>query len=298
MPLNIHDLLSDFTASCGGPELELINEFAKEAAHGFLTSQVDPSDAVAKIAQSHGLTPESIDLLIQETNKAIHQSKFASSEDKYVTFPVADPKRVFAQLEPQQKTASSHPAFERDYEEAPNASFEEGFRKTASANRNNPFEFSTKARVAYVAEKTAHQLNELEGELALTRVNLYQNTVRFMKEARNAVCELPRDDRLQGIFMLKTAMDAAKMSPALEADLLKKLHAVCVQQGVLEKTASVDQYISDEIAKKCQVVRGNHPLYALIQTLNEDYQRAEALQDTYNAVQSKQTRLLKRFRLL
>jgi hypothetical protein len=71
-----------------------------------------------------------------------------------------------------------------------------------------------------------------------------------------------------------------------------------MRQGLIEKIASLEEYISDEVAQKCQVVNGNHRLYVLLKTLASEYDRREALTDKWNVVRTNQHVLDEKMRLL
>jgi hypothetical protein len=117
-----------------------------------------------------------------------------------------------------------------------------------------------------------------------------------MKEARGAILDLPFSRRLEGFAVLTKAASAVKMKPMYKKGLMKKLAEVMLRQGLMEKTASLDEYISDEIAQKCQVINGNHRLYVLLKTLKDEQDRKENLTDRWNIVRTEQTILDERMR--
>lgn len=281
---------------------ELVAEYAKEAAHNFLKNGVPLNDTIVKIAQTEALTPETVEMVVWEANKTVHASKFASQADKYVEFPLADAAFVMKSLQVDRPSeAKLASAVSNDFDLPPvdttGTSRDFELSKTASGMHEGltgPGAQPLKYRAAVAQEKLASARHELEADLAGLQARIRGNEVTLMKEARAAVLDYPFESRIEAFAALTKVAAAVQIKPTI----MQKLAEVLVRQGLMEKTACLEDLISDEIARKCQVINGNHRLYVLFKTLKEDYDRRDALTDRWNVVRSEQTILDEKMRLL
>lgn len=285
---------------------EIVGEYAKEAAHNYLNNGVPLNDSIIKISQASALTPEQVEMVIWETNKRVHSAKFASQEDKCIDFPLADPAVIMPSLQVQRpagvKLAS---AFSNDFElpPPPKEGMYRDFEmcKTASGMHEGltgEGALPLKYRMKDTIEKLAVKQHDLEADIAIAQDNIHKGEITFLKEARAAIIDYPFHKRLEAFATLAKVASHIQMKPAYRSSLMGKLAQVLIRQGLLEKTASIEQYVSDEIADKCQVINGNNRLYILIKTLKDEVDRRENLQDTWNVVRTDRGILDERVRLL
>ena len=102
------NFLSEGSGKKASSDLEVLKEFGKEAAQGFLGNERVPlNHTIQKTAQIENLTPDHISIVCQQANKAVHEQMFKTAENKYVDFELADPNVIVSNLEQKlSKTAS------------------------------------------------------------------------------------------------------------------------------------------------------------------------------------------------
>lgn len=279
------DYMSDMTGTARRrPDLSLLADFSKAAARDYLSNQVSMNESIVKLAQAHGLTPDDVNTVVAEANKAVHAHLFKTSANKYVTFDLADPKVILESLQaPVEKTASVH---EDDFRRPPRKNT--CVEKYASASRQGS-NLSAKQEVYFAHEKLAQQAGALKDEIAWLNTRITGGEERFVKIARNMLLSQDFSERKRSLpFLYKFAMDAG-LTKERTQPLIEKLALVLEGQGVIEKVAmsEVDpSLISDEIARTTKVTNGQHPLYILINTLKSDYDRRDMWTDKANKIKT------------
>jgi hypothetical protein len=284
---------------------EIVREFAKEAAHNFLQNGVALNETIVKIAQTESLTPEQIEMLVWETNKSVHSAKFASADNKYVEFPLADYTCVLKSLQVERPAeAKLASAVSNDFDlppvDASGTARDFELSKTASGMHEGltgPGALPLKYRANAALQKLANQKTELSADLADSQQKIHDLEMTFMKEARAAILDYPFQQRHEALGMLTKAASGALQGNRYNT-VITKLATVLVRQGLIEKLASLEDLISDEVAQKCQVINGNHRLYVLLKTLASEYDRREALTDKWNVVRTNQHILDEKVRML
>jgi len=282
-------------------DLDVIADFAKEAARNFLKDKVPLNSSIVKIAQAENLTPEAVSLVVADANKAVHESLFKVASDKYIDFDLADPKQVLDELQGNEteKTAS---VFDKDYQSPPSYSESTAFEKTASFGEHySGHKMTLKQEAHYAMEKLSHRASRLDDDILVLNSKIASQEHSFIKIARNMLLTQDFSDRPKAFpFLLKFAMDAG-LAKQQAKTLVTKLAHVMQQQGVIEKTAASEapeSLISDEVAKTTKVTNGDHPLYILINTLGSDYDRRDMLDRDANITKTKLKDLKEKVKVL
>jgi len=262
--------------------MEHFREWAGAIANSYLTAGTPPTESLMKIAQTEELTPHQIEVLAGETNKTIHQYKYAKAEDKYFAadFPLADAKLAIGRLQADGgvlKVAVSvpEPQFQRD-EFDPFAAFgvkEQTMDKTASVKRE--------LKVASI--KTASLREKIQDREIMAKFASESAEKAFIKEARQTVLSadtsLERMKQLGNVdhFVKRAGMVASSRKP------LAKLAYVLGQEGLLfpqHAQRAVSYFMSKNADQKapqdlisewldCKVINGQHPLYITLKTFQD-----------------------------
>lgn len=292
--------------------MSMINSWASKISEDHLSSGIDPTDGVVKIAEANGLTPHQVEVLSGETNKKIHIEKFAKVDDKYhaADFPLADSREVIRRLQvdsdsekvasvncdgdwfgEMDKFAMPDPKVDVDW----NALYgvePETIEKTASANRtelNNEF------------QKLA-SMKDAQDEITATAEHAAGSAeVAFIKSARqHALSGLDSNDRLKKLADVAHLAECCDLYPVAKAPLAKLAYALG-QEGLvdprlaqkateffMDKKAdqtAPDYLISDWLNSR--VVNGNNPLVITLKTYADCRERAEAEAQRSNLVDDK-----------
>lgn len=271
-------------------DLEVINEYAKEAAAGFLgKEQIPLTHSVEKIAKTENLTPEQIEIVCQEANKAVHSQMFKTAENKYVTFDLADASVIVSTLEESlQKTAALSQNIDEDYAFAPQEkeSFLNDFTLTKTAGHDGlkfPESFTKRAAM----EKAAGSLQRVSDELLILGGQIQSLEQEFVKLARNELLPYPINERRDKFPYLAQFCKEAGLEKDRYVGLLTLLDVVMTKQGLLEKSADLKaepELISDDL--NARVVNGTHALYIINKSLVDKEKRKEALEDKHNVIKT------------
>jgi len=77
------------------PNLETsVEDWATEAADGFLNKKIAMNTTIAKIASREGLNREKVARVVEEANKTVFLKMFDKTADKCFQFPVADTEQI------------------------------------------------------------------------------------------------------------------------------------------------------------------------------------------------------------
>lgn len=268
--------------------LDYFREWAHEIANNYLGNGIPPTDSLCKIAQEKGFVPHQVETLAYETNKLIHQKKYASTKDKYhaADFPLADPKEALSRLQSdggEVKVAVSlpEPKFSRP-EDSVDTFYEmfgvrpEAIDKTASV----------KHELCYATEKTAMLQEKVRDKQILTKIAAESAEMAFIKQAKQHILS---GDSLKGRFKALGEVDHfckhADMGSTYKKPLAKLAYALS-KEGLIENTMckkamqyfmskTADQKAPEEWISpnlKSRIVNGTHPLYITLKTFN-DYNR-------------------------
>lgn len=281
-------------------------EWAGSIANSYINSSITPTSSLEKIAKSEELTPHQIELLAAETNKLIHQSKYASAENKYhaADFPLADAKTVIDSLQIGEtvKTASfQEPVFvveDLDYNKAFGIT-ESDMDKTASV--------ATTKHQLQVAEQSVAMLLQKHADAKFVDASELETAeLGFIKQARQMAYDGDNsNERLAILNEISSFVKTAKSKSAQK--LLAKVAYVLGREGKLEPAhakLAMENFIKeadctapqDLISEnlKARVVNGDHPLYVTIQLIdNIEARRARnhrgnlLVQDKLNIIQQK-----------
>ena len=291
--------------------MDHFREWANEIASSYLTSQVPPTDTLCKIAQAEELTPHQIETLAGESNKAIHQAKYASAKDKYLAadFPLADAKTALARLQSapggvKLAAAMPDPVVSDDVDLHKAVGVEpEVMDKTASV----------KLQLKHAEIKTASLKQKMDDKVYIEKCAADDAERRFIKEARQAVlqCGANSAERMKTLGGLdafaKTAGMHAKARPTLaklayalaKEGLLQPEHAKTALAYFLSKEADIkapEELISANLPG--MVINGTHPLYITLKTFRDCADRLDDTRGRASIVDDKIEILRQRIRAL
>lgn len=270
-------------------DLDLVNDWAKEAAAAFLGSDKAPlNHTIQKIAQVEQLTPEMINLLCQETNKTVHGRLFKTAEDKYVNFELANASGIVGDMD---KTASvksdQEQNLDQDYGLAPDEKFSHDFAFSKTAGHVG-YEPSQKHKNTAALEKLAFNKKLIEDDHFVTCSQIKSLEKAFVKTARNQIMVHPLTDREGQLPYVAKFCKEAGLDTKSSENLMHLLGTVMIRQGLLEKTADLKvgpELISDNL--NARIVNGNHPLFITVKTLVDKNRRKEALENEHNIIKTK-----------
>ena len=268
--------------------LDYFREWAHEIANNYIGNGIAPTDSLCKIAQEKGFVPHQVETLAYETNKLIHQKKYASAKDKYhaADFPLADPREALKRLQSdggEVKVAVSlpEPKFSRP-EDNIDVFYDMFGVKPESIDKTA----SVKHELCYATEKTAMLHQKVRDKQILTKIAAESSELSFIKQARQHVLG---SDNLNSRFKALGEIDHFCKHAGLGAIYKKplaKLAYTLGREGLIENSMSKKamQYFMDKKADqkapeewispnlKSRIVNGNHPLYITLKTFN-DYNR-------------------------
>lgn len=270
------------TAVKSSYSMEHFRDWAGEIASSYFKAGALPTDVLSKIAQSENLTPDQTFLLAAEANKLIHQTKYASADEKYFAaeFPLADAKEAIKRIQvdggaPKIAASFESPKFS---EQGPDVFEMFGVRpekidKTASV----------KHQLKVAVSKSELLSQKVADRLLLNDYAIKEAEAKFIKQARQMVLDLPSSDaRMKCLGEIREFIKEAGFG--FGDKILAKLAYVLMKEGKLEpgrakhameflsqeKTAdqkAPQEWISDNLP--CRIVNGQHPLYISLKTVQE-----------------------------
>lgn len=267
--------------------LETLKAWAGAVASGYLSAGTPPTETLVKIARLEELTPHQVELLACESNKMIHQAKFAAVADKYMAadFPLADSKTALLKLAATGETklagAVPDPVFD---DHGPSAY--EMFGVQPESGVSSEKTASVKAEMRGV-ERKAHVLREkLAAEAVMAKASADKSQNDFIKEARQVVLQHADTaaERMKVLGQLDCFVKAAEAPYA--RPFLAKLAFVLGGEGLLtqgqvktamtyfleKKATAVPQELISPFLQG-QVVNGSHPLYVTLKTFKDHVAR-------------------------
>lgn len=284
--------------------IEDFRELAGEIANSYLSGGVLPTENLTKIAKSEELTPHEVQILATETNKLIHNHKYAGETEKYFAaeFPLADAAQAIKNLQLDGGSVKVAAEFVPP--------------KFSEANSFDPFKaFGVEPEVFDKTASVKHQL-KTAGE----KVNLLSQKVQdrifevktaaenahhsFVKQARQMLLEEPgHADRMKTLGLLDHFVKCAGIPVGRK--LLAKVAYVLVQEGKLERgpgNQAIEYFLKEADCKApeglisenlpAQVVNGSHPLYITLKTVGD--LEAEILRhENHSALIDEKARILK-----
>lgn len=258
-------------------DLELINEFAKQAASAYLGATQTPlNESISKIASVERLGPDQVSLVCQEANKIVNAQLFKTSSSKYVRFDLADAAAILDQGE--EKTASVN-----DYAFAPREKGDFTFSKTAG---HDGIQIPERFKVQAKMEKLAFDQVRTKEALIVINSEIQRGEREFVKVARNMLLPFPIHERRACFSDIACFCKQAGLDSDQTNRLMGLLNHVMVQQGLLEKSADVKadpDLISDNL--NARIVNGTHPLYIIVKTLPEKCEKRKLYEERYNMIQ-------------
>jgi hypothetical protein len=256
---------------------EVLNTMAKLAAESYLTKKTPLNTSLTKTAKEEALEPHQIEYLASQANHAVWERLYGLNKKASYNFPIADPSVVIKDLQVRPKGILKEASL--DYLSGPNGFIE----KTASFDLPSidsmPAEKrALKMRLEERLEKMAVAREEFRDKMTMLDYKYGELERIFVKEARALVMEQPFTER--GNAMLKIAefvRSATDDDEKLAKDLMRKLSAVVVGQGLVKKAdiKAPDEYI--DLKMPAKIVNGRHALYITIKTLKDNRQEYDPL---------------------
>jgi len=262
--------------------VDTIREWASSAMNAYVSCGTDPNMTITKIARVEELLPHQIEHLAAETNRQIHQEKYASATEKYhaANFPLADAKEIIRNLQTDGgesiKMASELPT-PRLKDSGPDAYDLFGVKapqmdKTASLKQN----------LTAALQGREVLLEKIKDDITLTKIARDNAQAQFIKEAKSLVmaCDTP-NERAQTLGTLDYFVKQSEFKEGRK--MLAKLAYALGKQGYLtprvakgamdyflEKTADMkapEELISENL--RARVINGNNPLYITLKTFRD-----------------------------
>ena len=289
--------------------LEVLKEFAKEAALGFLGNEKIPlNHTIQKTAQVENLTPDNISIICQEANKAVHGQMFKTAENKYVDFELADPTAIVSNLETKlskhasydtstaagtfmdniEKTASADVSMSDDFSFAPGEKQSMGSDFAFTKQAGHDGLKTPQSHINKIANmKKVAELEEIRDDLIVLEAQIESVENKFIKEARNLLLPYPLVDRADKYSYVTKFCKIAGVSEETFDRLTGHVEAVMKGQGLLEKSASLkadEKYISDNL--DARVINGNHAMMVTVKTLVDKEKRKELYKNRRNLIKT------------
>lgn len=253
----------------------ILGTFAKIAADEYLGKNKTPlNESLKKIATQESLTPHQLEYVVAEANKSVWSRLFAMDKTASYDFPLADLKAILGGLQ-EVRGPSVVSGAELDYLSPPSstkvASFdpfealgvqESALEKSAAARKE------VKRQLQARFEKLSSAKEELERLMYVADSEIQSLELKFVKEARDLICEFPFEERKVGLEKIAEFLRGCGRHEH-GARLMSKLSHVLSRQGLVKKAdlKAPEEYISDKLP--AQIINGNHSLYVTVQTLFE-----------------------------
>lgn len=277
------DLLDPKGVSSSSPTMDHYREWAGEIGNSYFNAGEEPTQTLIKIARQEELTPHQVEVLAGETNKTIHQAKFAKADEKYFAaeFPLANAKEAICALQLDgggpQKVATAvnmEPQIPKDdfnAFEAFGIEEPEPMDKTASV----------KGEIKVASEKWELYKQKIDDALLLKKHAVEGTERSFVKQARQCLIDEPnpqaRMNVLGSLYHFVKEANSKKgkellAKVAIVAGKEGKLEPVDVRQAVdflLEKAAdnkAPQSWISQNLPAR--IINGQHPLYITLKTVD------------------------------
>lgn len=269
-------------ASSSSTNLEILGEYAKQAAYAYLGNDQTPlNDSIKKIAFVEKLEPEQISVVCQEANKLVHTELFKTAEDKYTVFTIAKPEEIIPSLEGETKVASFEVS---DYDNPPSSHGSKDFSVCKNIGHSGFQKTAMQEKKATVM-KLGMKLEELRDSFYQVNTKLEKLENDFVKISRNMLLPYRIDQRRAQYPSISSFCTSAGMNIKTAERLIDLLDQVMVKQGLLEKNSSSKadpNLISENL--NVRIVNGDHPLYIVVKTIPEVEDKKKLHQERYNLI--------------
>jgi len=254
-----------------------VQDWATEAADGFLNSKVDLNTTIKKIASRERLNREKVARVVEEANKKVFLTMFPKQADKTFQFPLAEVSKIIdtpvtgggvklgamARITPppsQEKTASPSDLIWK--------------RAMEGSGPQQAWQFLQKAILA-------HGL--LEEKAAMSKRRLLETEEKFCKIAQQMVLQ-------DGYKFEELAKALGELHPEHFPKIALLLKAAAIHMGVnfklptIEKTAGMETSnpVEHDVVKKLncgtfpvEVINGSHQLVVALDTLIDQATQAD-----------------------
>lgn len=282
---------------------EVLNQYAKLAAEGYLTQKTSLNDSLTKVAKDESLEPHQVEYVASQTNHAVWERLYALNKKASYDFPIADANAVINKLQIQPSKGVIKQA-SLDYMSAPSRESNGFVEKTAYVNldsldKSDASRRSLKAELVQRFEKVSTVKEDFEMKMYALGAKFDEGIKTFVKEARTMIMDKPFEHR--GIAMDKIGefvKAACEEDTSLGKMIMMKLSAVLAGQGLIKKAdlKAPEEYISQNMP--AQIVNGRHALYITIKTLKDIRQTYDPLHRGYEICDSSLPVLKEKIRAL
>lgn len=283
------DFLFEEAPKRTGLDLETLVEFGKEASNGLIgVNQLPLNETITKIANTHDLNEDQVEIVCQEANKATHRGLFKTAEEKYVTFDVADPSIVKAMMNGETEKVAHCSNIDMDYVSAPGeVEASRDYELNHSVGHDGLWDIEKRAS-RQQREKDKVVREDLKDIYILKTAAIESKENEFLKIASDQIINESFSYRPEMLVKIASFCKQADINKKRVSNLMFKLATKMVKDGWIQKEAMesmTSELVSPEV-KKLQV-NGAHPLTKVIKTIKEhDRDRDEAIRGMQNIVKS------------
>jgi hypothetical protein len=278
---------------------DVLNNFAKLAAEGYLSKKTSLNTSLEKIAKEESLEPHQIEYIAAQANHAVWERLYGMDKKASYDFPVADPNTVIDKLQLKPKGVIKEASL--DYLGAPQSA---GFlEKSASMQLDSVDKTAAEKRDLKRAlesrfEKMSNAKEEFDRQIYVLDLKYGEAEKTFIKAARAMIMEEPFTNRGEAMVKIAEFVHSATGDEKLGQDLMKKLAAVVAGQGLVKKAdlKAPEEYISAKMPAR--IVNGRHALYITIKTLKDIRQEYDPLHRGAEIVDSSLPELKEKIRAL
>jgi hypothetical protein len=284
--------------------MENFKEWANQIANDFASSGITPTESLKKLASVNDLSPDQVKLLATETNKFIHQQKYASADDKYhaANFPLADAKEAIANLQSDGGEAKVAADWKEPVVSKPMPDMFRMFGVDPS-DCDDPTEIlktaSVKGESRQMEEKLAMLKQKLGDNVVVGEHAKHASERRFIKTARQFILQTANsnDERLKCLGMIDHFAKQGGLKKIASIPLAKTT-LLLAKEGLLEPgsakvaaeyfmSKSADEKAPQDLISphlEARVINGKHPLYIALKTHQDNSAALNLNQERYQLV--------------
>jgi hypothetical protein len=295
---------------------DTLKMLSKQAADSFLKSggKSTLKAELKKIAAAERLAPVQIPVLTGEANQLTWKALYDMDKKASYSFVPVNPDEVVGDLQAAAPVLMKQAS--EDYFTAPEGSSAlkkeasgswsaylptNGHQKLAADKRSLKHELQNRL------EKTAALSERIQDELIKLCSDIEALEIKFIKEARQMLIEIPFAERGEGLQKIaefvRSAMEPKKDAPALPekkkkraALLIAKIAHVMTTQGLYKfaEQQAPESLINYDLPAK--IINGNHSLYITINTLGGKWDEEEHMRSNRGIVDATLPQLKEKIR--
>ena len=284
--------------------MENFKEWANQIANDFASCGITPTESLKKLASSNDLSPDQVRLLATETNKFIHQQKYASADDKYhaANFPLADAKEAIANLQSDGGAAKVAADWKEPVVSKPMPDMFQAF----GIDPNDCGDPSDHLKTASIKGESRHMIEKLAmlkqklGDHVVTGEHAkHASERRFIKTARQFILQtaVNSSERMKCLGVIDHFAKQGGLKEVASLPLAKTA-VLLAKEGLLDPTSAgvASKYFmsknADEKAPEdlisphleACVINGKHPLYIALKAHKDNSSALNLNQERYQLV--------------